>query len=188
MSGPSSDIEVLAGTVMVVTIFAGAIQLAGLTRRSIRSELQGRTLSTLMLLPLSTRRLLLHKLCGCAQSLIPELFFFILATALVPGILLDFLSEAPILIFFYFVAQLAFILYLVAFYSLILKRGILGLVLLTWILTQSVSSMLTTLLMFAISFGSPDLYLLLHSVIFVVLAVFLHRKVIERIHAKAAEE
>jgi hypothetical protein len=186
-SGASFEIEVLSGTIMVVTMIAGIIQLAWLTQRSIQSELQGRTLSTLMLLPLGTRRMLLHKLLGCAQALIPELLFFIMAAALAPDILVEMFSEMPIMVFLYFAAQLALILHLVAFYSLILKRAILGLVLLTWLLIQTITTMLASIVMVSIRFASTSTYLFLHLTVCVILIVLLHQRIIKGIRAKAAE-
>ena len=117
------------GTVLIwVSLAATAIFLAWDASRLFRGEIRDKTLSSLVLLPVSLSELAYRKVAGALAGTLPLLTGVVLGVLLTPddlGKLLNEMTREPIIFGVFTVAILQFVLFLhlIAFLSLIIKRG-----------------------------------------------------------------
>jgi hypothetical protein len=119
-------IEFFGWASLWVGLLIGCVEMAFLASAVFRRERQWKTLSSLAMLPMPTRRWAYQKLLGCLPALIPAAFYSIAGFCCVfssasRGSLAP--SSNDLLFFSVFIAQGIFFLHLVTWLSLYLKRG-----------------------------------------------------------------
>ena len=120
--------EFEGGTLVWVSLVVTALSLAAETARVFQEEIRWKTLSSLVLLPVSVRELAYRKVAGILTGTLPLLAGFVLGMLLIPkevGEFLDDICREPVAFGWFILVILQFILFLhlVAFLSLVLKRG-----------------------------------------------------------------
>jgi hypothetical protein len=182
---PSYNLPLLGSTVLFLAPFAGALHLAHLIQTSLQSEVNNRTFTSLMLLPHPVWAILYAKLQGNLMVLLPELFYFTMALT-VANVDESFLG----MMLPYMAVQVLMALHLVAFFSLVVKRGVLALTLLAWWLLQMIPMLLFNIIFMLVSmtglFG-PTSYYGFMIAIPLALTVILHGLVVKRARTIAAE-
>ena len=164
---------------MVLMIVLICIELVVHAARVFNSEFRWRTLSGLIVLPMSVRRLAYQKILGCLLCVVPYLLWFLVGLLLAPGAFADaiegLLTEREGLIgVFQMLTQGLLLLHLVAFLSLVLKRGALALGLLIWYFGNSMLFGLVGMLIFPLGRLGPEVFFLLTGLFFLGLTVVLH--------------
>jgi hypothetical protein len=169
------------------------IELAFMAGGIFRQERRWKTLSTLAMLPMSTRRMAYQKLLGCIPALIPAAFYFGLGLLCV---LDDILKEVAddllhgnfrhyddlFFVFCYALTQSILFLHLVVWLSLYLKRGALPMA----IAINFVVNMFLGLIMAAVVRDSGGLVIM--AILSVVASIVLHVKIGTRLEELAAED
>jgi hypothetical protein len=182
---PSYNLPQLGASVLFLAPVAGTLHLAYLIQVSLQSEVNNRTFTSLMLLPHPVWAILYAKLQGNLMVLLPELFYFTLALTVAEIMPEYFGMMVP-----YMAVQIVLLLHLVAFFSLVVKRGVLALTLLAWWLLQMVPMMLFSIIFMLLSmtglFGPASYYGFTIGVP-LVLTVVLHGLVVKRARTIAAE-
>ncbi|OGV75040.1 MAG: hypothetical protein A3K19_14750 [Lentisphaerae bacterium RIFOXYB12_FULL_65_16] len=116
--------SVIMGTSLLV--LAGVLVLSA--ANVFDSEIKAKTLTGLMLLPMSPGRLACHKVSGHLLAVLPELAMFALGALMNPGALWNILGDmADKPWTFYVLALFVFFLYGIASMSLVTRRGAVGL-------------------------------------------------------------
>jgi ABC-type transport system involved in multi-copper enzyme maturation permease subunit len=121
--------EQVAGVMMITMFWAASIEAVLAAARVFREEVRWKTLPCLMMLPISVRRLAFRKAAGCLLGIIPAVSYFVLGIFLAPDGFADFVEEVldePVTIL-WFVSVPIFVLYLVAYASLVTRRWTLAL-------------------------------------------------------------
>lgn len=126
--------EYVGGSMMVTTLVTLGVALAFDASRIFRDEVRWKTLSTLAVLPVSMPELAYRKIAGYIRGVLPILLYFGLGVLIYPdgfmktfAAMLDGTEECLMLLLF--ILQLVLFLHMVAFFSLIVKRGALPLAL-----------------------------------------------------------
>ena len=192
--GTKNDItrEFEGGALIWISLVMTAVFLALDAARAFREEIQWKTLSSLVTLPVSVRDLAYQKVAGILAGTLPLLACFVLGALLVPDGVEKFLSEIfkePIALGMFTVTILQYILFLhlTVFLSLIIKRGALPLAFAIQYLGGSFFVTFLTI-MFSISRGGPGTTFFVTGLICVVMTVVLHWAIESRLARAAAEE
>lgn len=145
--------ENLGGQTMAAAITVLAIEMSIYASRIFHEEMKWKTLSTMMMLPLSTITIAWSKVAGCTLGLIPGVCCFFVGYWIHPSgghEVGDALSEMGTWFsFLYFIAFL----HIVAFLSLILKWGALPLGIATTLMLTWCGWLAIVIVMIATSFG-----------------------------------
>jgi hypothetical protein len=158
-----------------------------------RQERRWKTLSTLAMLPMSTRRMAYQKLLGCIPALIPAAFYFGLGLLCVLDEILKGVADNWLhgsrsyyddlfFVFCYVFSQGILFLHLVVWLSLYLKRGALPMA----IAIHFVVHMFLGLVMAAVVRDSGGLVIM--AVLSIVASIVLHVKIGARLEELAAED
>ena len=182
------------GTVLIwVSLITTAVFLALDAARVFQEEIRWKTLSSLVMLPVSVPELAYRKVAGTLAGTLP------LLAGCVPGVLLapkdvgDFINDLfdePISFGILTVVILQFVLFLhlTAFLSLIIKRGALPLAIAIQYLGGSFFMTFLTILFSAGGSSGPGAICFVTGLICVVSTVVLHRAIGLRLARAAAEE
>ena len=182
------------GTALLcISLIVTALCMALESARVFQEEIRWKTLSSLVMLPVSVPELAYRKVAGTLAGTLPLLAGCVLGVLLAPKNVGDFFNEMsrePITFGVFCVAILQFILFLhlTAFLSLILKRGALPLAIAIQYLG---GSFFTTFIGLMFSFGgggSGEAVILFLIMICVVMTVVLHCAIGSRLARAAAEE
>ena len=182
-TGPSRkqpvDWQYLGAVAMVLMIVFLYIELIAHAARVFNSEFRWRTLSGLIVLPMSVRGLAYQKILGCFLCFVPYLLWFLVGLFLAPGAFFDvienlFTEPEGLIGVFQVLAQGLFFLHMIAFLSLVLKRGALALGLLIWIFGNWMLFPLMGMLIFPLGRFGPEVFFLLTGLFFLGLTVVLH--------------
>ena len=124
--------EFEGGLLIWVSLVVTAIWLAVEASRIFKDEVRWKTLSSLMMLPISVRELAYRKVAGALLGTLPLLVCFIVGLMLVPKDVGDFFNEMfrhpqGFEMLAVMILQFVLFLHLTAFLSLVLKRGALPL-------------------------------------------------------------
>lgn len=174
------------------------IELMFSAARMFQPEIKNQTLSSLMILPISTRRICYSKIAGEALGLIPVLFYSVLSGALSPSVLQELFSEFqqnPVLFFVIsanIIGNILLFLHLIAALSLRMNRW--------WAIFCAMLVIYFGYLIFAVLFGivnaifnftsipgSGTFYAMLNAFISLGLTVVLHFYIGRELVVKAAE-
>jgi hypothetical protein len=182
----------VGGSLMVTSLVLAAVALAFDASRVFRDEVRWKTLSALAVLPLSMREVAYRKVAGSIFGMLPMLVFFLLGAILYPkGLgkaLQELFSDGTALLAACAAAlQFVFFLHLVAYLSLVIKRGALPLAIAIYYF-GSTFLMLPFTMLLAVSRGGPESMLILVTVAAIVLTVVLHGRIGARLERAAAEE
>lgn len=79
------EISAFGWTLLSICFFCGVFEAAASTSRGLRSEIQWRTLSSLVILPRSIESIIRSKMLGSLPSLVPVAAFFLLGCVLAAG-------------------------------------------------------------------------------------------------------
>ena len=186
MSGMPLDLEGFGGMTMGVMLVLIFLELALHTSRMFGNERKWRTLSGIMILPVSTRRIAYSKVLGCLLALIPAVIWFCLGVVLSAEAFIDDLPEIldePGM--WFAIILVVFFLHLVAYLSLAMKRG--GLLLAFAILFFGVQ-FLTPIFMLSTRFGSATGGFIMMSLVLLGLAAVLHYATLRQLERVAAAE
>jgi hypothetical protein len=187
-SGASMSRQDVGGMMMAIALGVGFIDLSLQLSRVFGQERRWRTLSGIMILPMSTRRIAYSKLLGCLLGLTPYLLWLVIGAATAPEMVADSIRGVPREpSIWFFLCSVLFFFNLVAYLSLVLRRG--GLLLafgLWYICTMVVGALVAMLPLFLFRRGSGVAFLGMAAV-FVLLAALLHDRTLRRL-AKAAAE
>jgi ABC-type transport system involved in multi-copper enzyme maturation permease subunit len=190
-SGGGMDRESEGYALIWISLIVTAIWLALEASRIFKDEVRWKTLSSLVMLPISMRELAYRKVLGALAGTLPLLACFVLGFLLLPNGVNGFIrdvSENPEILWALALTVIQFVLFLhlTAFLSLVLKRGALPLA----IAIHYVGGMIFIGFMsvFFIAIGSPGARSFMTAFICVVLTVILHWAVGFRLARAAAEE
>jgi len=182
------------GTLLIwISLATTAVFLALDAGRIFRDEIRWKTLSSLVMLPVSVPELAYRKVAGTLAGTLPLLAGFVLGVLLVPddvGKFLDDMFSEPVGVGVFIVIILQFILFLhlTAFLSLIIKRGALPLAIAIQYLGGSFFMTFLTILFSAGGSSGPGAICFLTGLICVAMTVVLHRAIGLRLARAAAEE
>ncbi len=158
--------------------------------RMFSEEVKWKTLSNIMLLPMSTRQIARRKFLGMLISEIPYVVVLIFGIAIHPGNVGEFLNNAaPEIGFWTGVAIAIFFLYLVAYFSLLVKLGAIPLAVLTMFVLYGltlVAFMIPVIIFGARSIDGNTVAWILCAMT-VLLTIVLHRLLLRRIDKLAGE-
>ena len=167
------------------------LELAFIAASIFKTERQGQTLSTLAVLPMSMRRIALHKIIGILPALLPAVTYFVLgfvcgAKRIFEAVgTIKFTSHSDfvaLLVIGYTLAQSVFFLYLTANLSLRVKRGALPLAIGIQFILQFFLSVTAAALIRDEAAFAPLLIFTIFAI------VLLHRNTFQRLEDLAAEE
>ena len=189
--GNEPPLEFYGFMMMWVSWLLFVLELAFIAASIFKTERQGQTLSTLAVLPMSMRRIALHKIIGILPALLPAVTYFVLGFVCVAKRIFEevgtshFTSHSDfvaLLVIGYTLAQSVFFLYLTANLSLRVKRGALPLAIgLQFILQLFLTTAAAALIRDEAAFAP----LLIFTIFAIVL---LHRNTFQRLEDLAAEE
>lgn len=193
-SGDEITPEVEGNVLIWVSVFATAVWLAVEASRIFKDELRWKTLSGLMMLPISVRQLAYRKVAGALAGTLPLLVCFVVGELIVPHHPNNFrngVSTAPeeygvpILM----VLQFILFLHLTAFLSLVLKRGALPLAIAIHYLGGSIFMGFFSFFLAAVGgMGGVRAVLFMSGFVCVLLTIPLHFAIGYRLERAAAEE
>ncbi|MCE9611477.1 MAG: hypothetical protein K8R23_14870 [Chthoniobacter sp.] len=191
--GGRAETHVIGFIVMWCAWMLVCVELAFVAASIFKSERQAHTLSTLAVLPMSMRRIALHKIIGVLPALLPAAAYFVFgAVCAAEKILSEVLPEVftsnakhtgtALMVLSYVFVQGIFFLYLTANLSLRIKRGALPLAIgLNWVVQA--------FLMFAAAAMIGDEAAFAPLIVLTIFAaVILHKNTFSRLEALAAEE
>lgn len=194
-SGNSSALtSKFEGPALIFTsLIVTAVFLALEASRLFRNEIRDKTLSSLVLLPVSVSELAYRKVAGCLAGTLPLLAGVGVGLLMFPDALSELLEailKEPTVFFALVVLILQFVLFLhlVVFLSLIIKRGALPLAVAIHYLG---GTFLTTFMGIVFSFGGSggiSAMLFMVGIICVVLTILLHRGIGLRLIRSAAAD
>lgn len=174
-----------------ISIIVIAIWLALEASRIFKDEVRWKTLSSLVMLPISMRQLAYRKVLGVLAGTLPLLACTVVGILMVPNGMSDFIENVfrdteGFWMFVVMILQFVLFLHLTAFLSLVLKRGALPLA----IAIHYLGGMLLIGFMTAFFFvvGSPNARSFVTAFICVVLTLILHWAIGFRLARAAAEE
>ena len=81
-------------TLLTICFFCGVFESAASTSRGLRTEIQWRTLPSLVMLPRSIESIIRSKMLGSLPSLVPVAMFFLLGCVLAAGSFLEVIEDA----------------------------------------------------------------------------------------------
>ena len=176
-----------------ISLIVTALFMALESARVFQEEIRWKTLSSLVMLPVSVPELAYRKVAGALAGTLPLLAGCVIGVLLAPKIVGDFFNEMfrePIAFGVFCVAILQFVLFLhlTAFLSLIIKRGALPLAIAIQYLGGSFFMTFLTII-FSACGGRVDVAICLFAgMICVVMTVVLHFAIGTRLARAAAEE
>lgn len=190
-TGGKMDQESEGYALIWISLIVTAIWLALEASRIFKDEVRWKTLSSLVILPISMPELAYRKVLGVLAGTLPLLACFVVGFLLVPNGVSDFLSSLsrnPMSLWALVVTVLQFVLFLhlTAFLSLVLKRGALAVAFAIQYILGMIFLQFMTMFFFAI--GHPAARSFITSFICVVLTVILHWAIGFRLARAAAEE
>jgi hypothetical protein len=186
--------EFEGGVLIWVSLVITAVCLALEAAHVFREEIRWKTLSSLVMLPVSVPELAYRKVAGTLAGTLPLLAGFVLGVLLVPkkdiGDFLNEMSNEPIEFGVFAVVILQFILFLhlTAYLSLIIKRGALPLAIAIQYLGGSFFMTFLTIIFSTGGRSGPGAICSFTGLICVVSTVVLHRAIGLRLARAAAEE
>lgn len=174
---------------MITSVLCFISGTAVLATRLFREEIRWKTLSTLVIIPVSLSEIAYRKVLGCLRGLFPLFVYFALGAFLSPDHLGRFFahmgdSSTGLMAFLLAVAQYVFFLHLAAYLSLVVKRGALPLAM----AIHYFGFIFIALPMGFLFRRSGDAFMPLMWLLTVVLIVVLHGKIGSRLRRAAAEE
>jgi len=183
--------EFEGGLLIWVSLIVTAIWLAVEASRVFKDEVRWKTLSSLMLLPISVPELAYRKVAGALLGTLPLLACMIIGMLLVPKDVGDFINDLfkePEGFGFFVVAIMQFVLFLhlTAFFSLVIKRGALPLAIAIQYLGGTF--FVSFLSVFSFAMGGAGAMLFIVGFICAVLTIILHGAIGFRLAHAAAEE
>jgi hypothetical protein len=192
-TGTAITREFEGGLLIWISLVLTAIFLALEAARIFREEIRWKTLSSLVMLPVSVPELAYRKVAGTLAGTLPLLAGFVLGLVLVPdmvGNFLDDIFKEPITFGMFTVAILQFILFLhlTAFLSLILKRGALPLAIAIQYLGGALFMTFLAMIFSVGGSSGPGAICFFAGAICVVSTIVLHRAIGLRLERAAAEE
>lgn len=174
-----------------ISLIVTAIWLALEASRIFKEELRWKTLSSLVMLPISMRQLAYRKVLGALAGTLPLLACTVVGMLLVPKDVSDFFDELFKQVedfgwFLVVILQYVLFLHLVAFFSLVLKRGALALAIAIhyiagWLFVAFISFLFAAI-------GEAGMTLFIIAPVCIVLTVILHWAIGFRLARAAAEE
>ena len=182
------------GTILIwVSLVVTAVCLAVEAGHVFQEEIRWKTLSSLVMLPVSVPELAYRKVAGALAGTLPLLAGCVLGVLLAPKNVGDFFDEMfgePIAFGVFCVAILQFVLFLhlTAFLSLIIKRGALPLAIAIQYIGGSFFMAFLTIFFSAGGSNGPGATCLFAGMICVVMTVVLHCAIGSRLARAAAEE
>jgi hypothetical protein len=193
VSGSAIDLDgfgsMTMGTMLLLMFIEAVLNMS----RVFAGERKWHSLSGIVLLPVSTRRLAYSKVLGCMLGLAPAVTWFIIGITLNPKGFFNALYEmlrspAPVI---YAVAHVLLFLHLVAWFSLRLRRGALVVAFFIWIvsalfLLEPIALFFTFLMMH--TWGSVEASHLILSLILLSVTAVLHFATLRRIEQLAGVE
>jgi hypothetical protein len=190
-TGGKMDQESEGYTLIWISLIVTTIWLALEASRIFKDEIRWKTLSSLVMLPISIPELAYRKVLGALAGTLPLLACFVVGFLLVPNGARDFINNVfqnpeGFWTFVVMILQFVLFLHLTAFLSLVLKRGALPLA----IAIHYIGGMIFVGFMsvFFIAIGSPGSRSFMTAFICVVLTVILHWAIGFRLSRAAAEE
>lgn len=180
------------GTLLIWTsLVVAIIWLAVEASRIFKDEVRWKTLSSLMMLPISVRELAYRKVAGALLGTLPVLVYFMVGLMLVPNDVGDFFGEMfkhpeGFEVLAVMILQFVLFLHLTAFLSLVLKRGALPLAIAIHYLGGTMFMGFVGVL-FATMGGFGGMFFIVAPVV-IVLTVILHWAIGFRLERAAAEE
>jgi hypothetical protein len=155
--------EATGGFIMIAAIAGFAIDLCVIASRVFKSEIKWKTHSSLMTLPWNTSSIVSQKLVGSLFGTLPYFIFFsagaVLSLDVFFEVLYEMASEPDVVLGIILVfAQFIMFLYLVAFYSLILKWGALALAFVTYFMASTTLSYCIAIPGMMLSMASQQLF------------------------------
>lgn len=184
--------EAVGVMLMIMSPAAAYFELVAHAGNSFSKEHKWRTLSEIMVLPMSTRGMVFQKLKGCLVGMTPYLFFFALGVALAPDMFLEAMEEPfSYGVIFLIIAEAVFFLYLAAWLSLVFKRVGLLVAFGMMYLGNGLGVALFSLLVFVLGVryweGTETMGIIFGTVLAISLVYPLHRALMRRIERKAGE-
>lgn len=174
-----------------ISLIVTAIWLALEASRIFKDEVRWKTLSSLVMLPISTRELAYRKVLGALAGTLPLLACTVAGMLLVPAGVSDFVENVfrnleGFWTFVVVILQFVLFLHLTAFLSLVLKRGALPLAIAIHYLGGMI--FIGFISVFFIAIGTPYARSFIMAFICVVLTAILHWAIGFRLARAAAEE
>lgn len=184
--------EVLGGYLVLTSLIVTAVSLAIDASRIFKSEVRWKTLSSLVLLPFSVREIAYRKVLGSMAGVTPYLLYCFAGLTMMSNGLSEFLGEmashpAQFVFLAIAVSQYILFLHLVAYLSLVIKRGALPLA----VAIQYLGGMFLTIpfsLIFMVGPGGRDWGMLFLLAGTIVATAVLHAAIGGRLVRAAAEE
>ncbi len=193
LSGASIRRDYLGGSLMIFALVLLAVMLAFGAANIFHEEVQWKTLSSLVILPISVLELIGRKVVGRLIEVVPALGFLVVGAGIYPAGVHDFVRNlsrdgTAFLAFLFFIAQYLLFLHLVAYLSLIVKRWALPL---AFVLQYGCGSM--CVILFGVSgildnHNSADGLLMLSILVTSALLFCLLQGMVARLRRAAAEE
>ncbi|TWU14843.1 hypothetical protein CA54_37130 [Symmachiella macrocystis] len=176
--------EILGNTAIWVSLVMLFAELCFYCSRIFRDEIRNRTLSSLVMLPISIPEIVYSKWAGCLLATVPALGYFVAGVILYPDDFADFVQDALEEPWFYYtVMQFVVGYHLCTLFSMFIKYGAvalaIALVFVGNILMISTIEALTT------GFSNGDEFAILGCMGSMVLTAFLHLAVIFRMQVMA---
>jgi hypothetical protein len=151
------------GFVMITALVALGLELCVIAGRVFKSEIKWQTHSSLMTLPWNTSSIVGQKLIGASLGTVPYLIYFLAGAIMAYELFFDALSEIArepdaVLAILLGIMQFIMFLYLVAFYSLILKWGAFALAFVTYFMASTTLSYCIAIPGMMLSFASRQIF------------------------------
>ena len=167
---------------MFAMLAAAFIELVVWCGRVFALEQHGHTLSSLLVLPVSTRRMAYSKAAGGLLGLVPTVVWFLFGACLSPEHFSDALGTMVAEAGFWFgVADVVFFFHLAVFFSILFRRGGLLLAFAAWIFGSQF--VMTFMFMLIFSPAGPEFGLVALAICLCVLAGVLHWATLKRLEA-----
>ncbi len=194
--GKTTDIKVVGYFTIWLMFLIACAELAFMAGSIFRHERKWKTLSSLAMLPISTRRMAYQKVLGCLVALAPAICYMMLGLVFVSGDFLEWMrdrsvrpmhmhyDDALLLGLAYAFFQGVLFLHLVVWLSLYLKRGALPLA----IAIHFVVHMFLAIVMAALAGGDGEGVLVILMIASAVGSVVLHFLIGGRLEDLAAED
>jgi ABC-type transport system involved in multi-copper enzyme maturation permease subunit len=191
VGGEKLNQTMIGGTMVWGAVVVGGAMLAFEISRLFKSEVQYKTLASLVLLPINIPELAYRKIAGCLLGLLPVMVYFVLGMALVPDgvreVVHDLLTQTgAMMILVVVVTQYILFLHIVAALSLLIKRGALPLAFVVHYIGGIIVMVPLSIGMFTM--GSGDAVMVLCTGVTVTATVCIHYWIGTRLTRLAAEE
>jgi len=180
--------DFIGGVLIIGSLIIAALEIISYVARMYQCEVRWHTLSELMLLPMSKRRITLDMILGLLPALIPYAVAFLIGVLLAPA----GFSEAIEEILgssggWYAIIQYVAFLHFVAFMSLVFKRTGAIAALGMWIVGNWIISMFFFMLFPFMGASGPDVFCFLMSLVYIGLMVVMYVGISARLDKLAGQ-